>query len=76
MAGSADVLVRTASKARAAFSRFALIADADVRAPSIEGSVKLAQYQQNLSAGTEFPVQRGFSFKESQHEVCSNWLDQ
>jgi hypothetical protein len=35
-AGSAEVLVRTASEARAVFSRFALIADRNVRAPSSE----------------------------------------
>ena len=35
-AGNADVLVRTASEARAAGSRFALIADEDVRALSVE----------------------------------------
>jgi len=40
----ADVLVRTASEARAALSRFALFADEDLRAPSIEGSLKLKQY--------------------------------
>src|SRR5215831_12708629 len=40
-AGSADVLVRTASEAPAAGSRFALIADGDARAPSSESLVKL-----------------------------------
>ena len=38
-AGSADFLVRTASEAGAAFSRFALIADEDVRAPSNETGI-------------------------------------
>jgi len=35
-AGSTDVLVRTASEARVAFSPFAVIADENFRAPSIE----------------------------------------
>jgi len=39
-----NVLVRTASEARAAFSRFALIADEDVSRSSFEGSVKLNPY--------------------------------